>query len=43
MKFPALSFNETSEMLISKINSRAFAIGRRCHSKVHVVNATFSP
>lgn len=43
IKFPALSFNGVSEMAMIKINARAFVSGRRCHSKVHVVNAIFSP
>lgn len=43
IKFPALSFNGVSEMAIIKINARAFISGRRCHSKVHVVSAIFSP
>lgn len=42
-KFPALSFNGVSEIAMIKINARAFVFGRRCHSKVHVVNAIFSP
>jgi len=43
IKFPALSFNGFSEIVISKINARAVASSRRYHFRVRVVNDTFSP
>lgn len=43
MNFPPLNFIGKLDMAIIKISDRACASGRRYHSNVHAVNATFSP
>lgn len=41
INFPAFRFNEVSEIAMIKINAFAFLSGRRYHSNVYNVDATF--